>query len=225
MWSSTVLVSGMLAALLKGVSSAPSTSTNESPNSVAGYNVVEVSWDLPVKFDDPTSEIVTVTGTIQEAIAKMEAAYPGWNETFQAGIPAPPTDDDDDNVTSFVSGATADDEVESLDCNVNYGYADNTQILYGIWYLRKLTTDPPKNGPGPGNCGRVSCSWNAAIYWTRRRRSLRGSRLAMARIMSGLMDAKSAGRVTSRSRVRCFTRIIGMSSFARTSADLAASLA
>ncbi|CAP73377.1 uncharacterized protein PODANS_2_7610 [Podospora anserina S mat+] len=147
----------------QGVSSAPSPSTDEAPNGIAGYNIVDVSWDLPVKLDDPTSEIVTVTGTIEEAIAQMEAAYPGWNETFQAGIPTDPMPTGDD--TSFVSAGTADEQPESINCKVDYDGARTSKIWDGICYLRRLNTDPPKNGPGPGNCGRVSCSWKSAIYW------------------------------------------------------------
>lgn len=147
----------------QGVSSAPSPSTDEAPNGIAGYNIVDVSWELPVKLDDPTSEIVTVTGTIEEAIAQMEAAYPGWNETFQAGIPTDPMPTGDD--TSFVSAGTADEQPESINCKVDYDGARTSKIWDGICYLRRLNTDPPKNGPGPGNCGRVSCSWKSAIYW------------------------------------------------------------
>ncbi|KAK8076903.1 hypothetical protein PG996_003073 [Apiospora saccharicola] len=34
----------------------------------------------------------------------------------------------------------------------------------GVEYLRNIP-DSPTNGPGPGNCGRVSCSDNSAIWW------------------------------------------------------------
>jgi hypothetical protein len=34
----------------------------------------------------------------------------------------------------------------------------------GADYLRNLPGQPT-NGPGPGNCGRVSCSYNSAIWW------------------------------------------------------------
>jgi hypothetical protein len=37
-------------------------------------------------------------------------------------------------------------------------------IRRGIEYLRYVQ-GRPRNGPGPGNCGRVSCSYNAAIWW------------------------------------------------------------
>lgn len=34
----------------------------------------------------------------------------------------------------------------------------------GIAYLKSVT-GTPVNGPGPGTCNRVSCSYNSAIYW------------------------------------------------------------
>ena len=39
------------------------------------------------------------------------------------------------------------------------GYIDDgIKHLYGV-------DGKPKNGKGPNNCGRVSCSWSAAIFW------------------------------------------------------------
>ncbi|KAH8896360.1 hypothetical protein GQ53DRAFT_778975 [Thozetella sp. PMI_491] len=46
----------------------------------------------------------------------------------------------------------------------NFGLADKGRIQEGITYLRGLN-GAPRNGPGPANCGRVSCSYNAAIWW------------------------------------------------------------
>lgn len=42
--------------------------------------------------------------------------------------------------------------------------ADIGAIRVGVHYLRGLN-GRPANGPGPGNCGRVSCSYNSAIWW------------------------------------------------------------
>lgn len=48
-------------------------------------------------------------------------------------------------------------------CN-NYDQAISSRIKEGIRYLRGVN-GKPSNGPGPGNCGRVSCSYNSAIWW------------------------------------------------------------
>lgn len=206
MWSSTIFAATALATFLKGVSSAPSPSTDEAPNGIAGYNIVDVSWDLPVKLDDPTSEIVTVTGTIEEAIAQMEAAYPGWNETFQAGIPTDPMPTGDD--TSFVSAGTADEQPESINCKVDYDGARTSKIWDGICYLRRLNTDPPKNGPGPGNCGRVSCSWKSAIYWCND--NLEEKELTWKQIGDGANSVLHGGCITGRST---YQRVKGQAFF------------
>jgi hypothetical protein len=52
------------------------------------------------------------------------------------------------------------------DWNCGYGDegADVGAIRNGIRYLRGLNGNPT-NGAGPGNCGRVSCSYDSAIWW------------------------------------------------------------
>ena len=42
--------------------------------------------------------------------------------------------------------------------------ASEYYISQGVDYLSDLP-GKPSNGPGPGECGRVSCSWSAAIWW------------------------------------------------------------
>lgn len=42
------------------------------------------------------------------------------------------------------------------------GWADYKSIESGVHYLQKLQGSCG-NGPGPGNCGRISCSYNSAI--------------------------------------------------------------
>lgn len=46
----------------------------------------------------------------------------------------------------------------------NWPLADKGRIQEGINYLRGVGGQP-FHGPGPGKCGRVSCSYNAAIWW------------------------------------------------------------
>lgn len=109
----------------KGVYSAPA-SNNEQPNSIGGYGMAPISWDLPVKVDDPTGVIATVTGTIEEAIAQMEARYSGRNATFQVLIPT---------TSAHISSAAAAGDPESFTCDVPFAKASNNQILDGIHYL------------------------------------------------------------------------------------------
>ncbi|CAP71288.1 uncharacterized protein PODANS_6_3365 [Podospora anserina S mat+] len=83
----------------------------------------------------------------------MENDYPGWNETFMAQDPI-----------SSPAGDKAGIPIKH-DCNVpGDGNAKRTQIGIGVMYLSRLS-GTAGNGPGPENCGRVSCSWNSAIIW------------------------------------------------------------
>jgi hypothetical protein len=42
--------------------------------------------------------------------------------------------------------------------------ARSKPISNGIKYLRGLSGHP-RAGPGPGNCARVSCSYQSGIWW------------------------------------------------------------
>ncbi|KAK4194831.1 hypothetical protein QBC40DRAFT_343871 [Triangularia verruculosa] len=120
-----------------------------------GQKITNFEWRLPIDLKDPTSKTVTVTGTIQEAIDKMDAAYPGWNETFTGNL---------GHVTPGTSLSSSLDH-EQYFCNPDDGYdvAHINGILTGIDYLRELTTAAPENQPL--GCGRVSCTLNSGIYW------------------------------------------------------------
>ncbi|KAK4640017.1 hypothetical protein QC761_611385 [Podospora bellae-mahoneyi] len=110
-----------------------------------------IGWDLLTDLNNPNSATVSVFGTIQEAVAQMEAQFPGWNATFQAQQPSYST------VRSLRSGL--------LSLRWPWVKTGWLAVKDGIAYLRKVTTAAPKNGPGPNNCGRVACGYNAAIYW------------------------------------------------------------
>ncbi|KAK0668783.1 hypothetical protein QBC41DRAFT_393225 [Cercophora samala] len=125
-----------------------------SPSLLGNYTVVDVQWDLPTNLSDPNSATISVLGTIQEAVAQMEAQYPGWNATFQNQQPS--------NATV---STVAQYDVEGYLCGKPWSWVGYYAVLDGIYYLRKVTSAAPKNGPGPGNCGRVSCGYKAAIYW------------------------------------------------------------
>ncbi|VBB79469.1 Putative protein of unknown function [Podospora comata] len=124
---------------------------------VDDFTIVPVYLELPIKPDDPNGATVTVEGTIQQAIAKMDTDYPGWNQTFQAGL-------GDVSYVSASLAALAALEGPTYDCKIKTDMANSLAIKWGIHYLRAIP-GKAKNGPGPKNCGRVSCSWDSAIYW------------------------------------------------------------
>ncbi|KAK0662079.1 hypothetical protein QBC41DRAFT_359714 [Cercophora samala] len=138
---------------LWGLAHAAPAAPGQTLDDVDEFTTVPVYWDLPIKADDPNGAKVTVEGTIQQAIAKMEADYPGWNATFQAGLPG--------DVSAATLTALED---PTYDCKIKTDMANILAIKWGIHYLRGIP-GKAKNGPGPKNCGRVSCSWDSAIYW------------------------------------------------------------
>ncbi|KAK4449043.1 hypothetical protein QBC34DRAFT_380525 [Podospora aff. communis PSN243] len=106
---------------------------------IPGYTIVPISWSIEVS-----------PGKV-----KVVAQAKGLNPDFKlrpvpAGPPpAPP--------------AMRLTRREVKFCN-NFGKASVAAIRDGVSYLRGVP-GIPTNGPGPGACGRVSCSYNSAIYW------------------------------------------------------------
>ncbi|KAK4200243.1 hypothetical protein QBC40DRAFT_226243 [Triangularia verruculosa] len=118
------------------------------------YGVVDIQFDMPIDPTDNASATVSITGTIQQAVAKMEADYPGWTNLFLQ----PDVDEEDDEPVLGKS--------DNYNCFGRWQKCPWNHINAGQRYLRSLPADkPPKNGAGPGNCGRVSCSYNSAIWW------------------------------------------------------------
>ncbi|KAK4646121.1 hypothetical protein QC761_207555 [Podospora bellae-mahoneyi] len=147
-------------ALFGAVHSAPA-SPDQATVSIGleGREIVPVQWNLPININDPNGKKVAVTGTIEEAVARMEAHFPGWNESFVAQLPAVQLP------SRF--GFRADDDPElgnvvSTDCNIPGEAQSEYRIGQGVSYLRGLSGRASNN---PGKCGRVSCSYHTAIYW------------------------------------------------------------
>ncbi|WYZ36090.1 hypothetical protein EsH8_X_000737 [Colletotrichum jinshuiense] len=126
---------------------------------VPGYNVVDLEWEVE---SAPGNGFVSVNGTIESIVAEMTKVNPNFRDDY--GL---------DNTTLTTELFEARDALEkrqavvsefSHKCFDPWGPADRDEIRKGIDYLYKVN-GRPKNGPGPGNCGRVSCSNNAAIWW------------------------------------------------------------
>ncbi|KAL2854258.1 hypothetical protein BJY01DRAFT_232004 [Aspergillus pseudoustus] len=74
--------------------------------------------------------------------------------------------------TVLLNGTVQEIYAELLKINPSYdgdfaetlAAAITRRIREGITYLRSVS-GRPTNGPGPGNCGRVSCPYNSAIWW------------------------------------------------------------
>ncbi|KAF2680507.1 hypothetical protein K458DRAFT_407257 [Lentithecium fluviatile CBS 122367] len=124
---------------------APAPAATDAP--AAGYGIEAFSWSIEVA----PGQTEVLNGTIEEVVAQAVAINPEF---------------------SILSAASKRD-VEARDLTKRYNLicgnfpaANKGRIQEGINYLKSLPSgERPTNGPGPGNCGRVSCSYGAAIWW------------------------------------------------------------
>ncbi|KAF6814984.1 hypothetical protein CMUS01_12544 [Colletotrichum musicola] len=143
-------------ALASGVSAAPATDI-EGP--YPGASVFIPEWEVETA---PGGPVVTVSGTVQQAIAELEKINPNFKTDFnitdvaEADVPVPEVAGSLQKRTDFKGSKVI--------CN-NFGRAASyTAYLDGINYLRGVSGKPYAPA-GPGACGRVSCSDNTAIWW------------------------------------------------------------
>ncbi|OAQ65141.1 hypothetical protein VFPPC_14002 [Pochonia chlamydosporia 170] len=116
-----------------------------------GYKVVDLSWEVEVF----PGKVENFTGTVEQVHHEVTTLNPQWE---------PPT------INIDVESSTNEKRYtnwNAINCGAGpWGWrpCKSIKIQDGINYLRGLS-GRPSNGPGPGACGRVSCSWNAAIWW------------------------------------------------------------
>jgi hypothetical protein len=115
-----------------------------------GYQEYQMQWT----YDTPDGNEITLNGTIEEANDQYEDLFPG--ELAKGEKPELVTRqfEKDMTITCF-----------NADPNP-YGWemAKLKRLEQGWNHLNRVP-GKPSNGPGPGNCGRVSCSNDAAIWW------------------------------------------------------------
>lgn len=97
---------------------------------------------------------MNVTGTIQQVFDALDKANPNFRHDF--GIA-------NKSVLPATAESSSSYEVEKVICT-GFDYARKDATQDGIKHLNSVP-GAPANGPGPGNCGRVSCSYDSAIYW------------------------------------------------------------
>ncbi|KAK4198294.1 hypothetical protein QBC40DRAFT_256168 [Triangularia verruculosa] len=86
---------------------------------------------------------------------------PVWNATIPKIKPAPP---------SLPGWEEINFEGKRRKCGGPLEYIEKSYIQEGIRYLRDLPFEVPRLPPG--SCGRVSCSWDAAIKWCNQNQNL-----------------------------------------------------
>lgn len=120
---------------------------------IGGYGVEELQWQIQVFPGQPS----LLNGTIQDVVSQalsINSAF-ALASSSEAGVPG---------IHSWFDCDHSWYDTQVI-CN-KFPTANQDRIKQGIEYLLRLPADDrPTNGPGPGKCGRVSCSYNAAIWW------------------------------------------------------------
>lgn len=117
---------------------------------IPGYGIGPISWEVEITPGGPT---VILNGTVQEVHAALLKINPNHDAEFEALATKR------DVPKNLVSRNPPDYVL----CGHWY-LTDEKPIKEGIAYLRRVGGQPVM-GPGPGNCGRVSCSYDASIWW------------------------------------------------------------
>lgn len=119
---------------------------------IPGYDVVDLTWEVEVF----PGHFENLTGTAEQVHRAARAMNPGWKprtapdprgRNLAKRVPL-------FNWSKVICGAGT---LGWHPCKVR-------RIEQGIEYLRGLA-GVPRNGPGPETCARVSCSYQAAIWW------------------------------------------------------------
>lgn len=122
---------------------------------IAGYRIETLQWSIqmgPGHFE-------VLNGTIQEVMAQAQEINPNFE------IPAVPEAEEKRSVSLAPSSSSRLNKRAHEICGI-FPSASKFRIQEGISYLNRLPAgDRPLLPPGPGACGRVSCSYNSAIWW------------------------------------------------------------
>ncbi|KAK3326142.1 hypothetical protein B0H66DRAFT_616987 [Apodospora peruviana] len=124
---------------------------------INGYEMVDMSWAIEVA----PGRVEILNGTVQEVVAQATEINPGFLTdellAFPPAFPPAPAP-----APAGKRRLLQRRTVKS--CNSESRYADGFAIIEGVNYLRRVPGKPTL-GPGPGECARVSCSKDSAIYW------------------------------------------------------------
>lgn len=118
-----------------------------------GYGIEEFQWEVKAFPDGPK---MNISGTIEKVYSRLIELNPDWDRDFMNESPT----------EEPVSESSIEKRFGPKCGNGGQPWGAGLQmtISQGIDYLRGVAGRPTE-GPGPGKCGRVSCSDNSAIWW------------------------------------------------------------
>ncbi|KAF6835525.1 hypothetical protein CPLU01_04201 [Colletotrichum plurivorum] len=147
-----VLLAGL--ASLSQVSAVPSEPV--ARRAFEDYGIEVLEWEIQAFESGP---MLTLNGTIEEVNSQVLEINPDFefNEPSESELAALYDASAFEKRTDFSGSHYMCDTRDWMPCYLS-------RIKKGITHLRG-TSGRPKNGPGPGNCGRVSCAGRSAIWW------------------------------------------------------------
>ena len=118
---------------------------------IRSAHVTDVQWEVPTADE---GVIQTINGTIQDVIKQLGPISPDAfaREIEAAADGLAKRDEEWDLAKIFCGGLWQ-----------QYGKPSHRGLNDGYWYLMKHGGQP-RLDPGPGACGRVSCSWSTSIW-------------------------------------------------------------
>ncbi|CAI0651084.1 unnamed protein product [Colletotrichum noveboracense] len=120
---------------------------------ITGYSVYVPEWEVQAF---PGGETQIISGTVEQVLDELRKINPNYDEDF--GI----KNITESGLTDIV-GPKADFEGAATVCD-GWELANTARIREGISHLDGVDGKPHR-GAGPASCGRVSCSYNSAIWW------------------------------------------------------------
>jgi hypothetical protein len=123
-----------------------STAKPSSPDPLVGYDIVNMTWSVEVFRRHPPH---TLNGTVEEVYDQIRKINPAFElkPRIKRDISAP--------IGSTVPGKLLCSDFPTAYCEY---------VKIGMDYLDGIAGKPGALA-GPKLCGRVSCGYNAAIYW------------------------------------------------------------
>jgi hypothetical protein len=149
---------------------------------IEGYNTTEIEWEIEV--DPHTGKTIVARGTVEQIREEALKHNPDWDahyieparQKMKRALEMGSYEELEAHFRSADSELESDSESEShlekraifnlgaRDCGGRWKEVNWDTALRNTAYLSGLK-GYPKRGAGPGNCGRVSCSYNTAIWW------------------------------------------------------------
>ncbi|KAF6795050.1 hypothetical protein CSOJ01_13509 [Colletotrichum sojae] len=121
---------------------------------IEGYGVWIPQWDFEVT---PGGPHIVLNGTVEQVLDQLHSSNPKLLATFNLNL--------QDEGALSVRDETDPLPLDHFGSICHEQPAGNVKAWWeGIKYLEKVP-GRPVNGPGPGQCGRVSCSYNTQIWW------------------------------------------------------------